>query len=357
MTTPIAINLAFLPIKPTGLATYAINLLPYLKSLVPTLLVAQPQEGFACYSVPPGLTHEQGRQGHFSRLQWTQWQLPKIYHQLQSSLLFSPIPEAPLWSRCRSVVTVHDLIPLRFFRKFTPLWAYQRYYMPQVLQQSQHIICNSHATAQDIVDFFKIPANKITPILLAHDAENFRFLDLPTRNYFLYLGRNDPYKNLHRLIAAFAQLPNCLDYELWIAGPADKRYTPALMQQIAELGLTKQVKLLDYIPYAELPVILNQAIALVLPSLWEGFGLPVLEAMACGTPVITSNLASLPEVAGEAALLVDPYNVHAIAEAMQALATDSVLWNQLRFASLARASQFSWAKTGATTIEILKQFI
>ncbi|MDX2228437.1 MAG: glycosyltransferase family 1 protein [Leptolyngbyaceae cyanobacterium bins.349] len=357
MTSPLIINLAFLPVKPTGLATYAINLLPDLKRLDPTLLVAQPQAGFTCQPAPPGLTHEQGRKGHFSRLQWTQWQIPKLYRQLQAALLFSPIPEAPLLAGCRFVVTVHDLIPLRFFRPFTPLWLYQKYYLPLVLQQAAHIITNSQSTAQDVIDFFQIPAQKITPILLAHDAANFRCLDVPTRNYFLYLGRNDPYKNLHRLVAAFAQLPDRAAYELWLAGPADERYSPALNTHIAELGLTQQVKFLNYVPYAELPVIINQAIALVLPSLWEGFGLPVLEAMACGTPVITSQLSSLPEVTGEAALLVDPLDVGAIAEAMHQIAIDPTLRQTLRTASLQRASQFSWAKTGAATTEVLQKFL
>lgn len=357
MDSPISINLAFLPEKPTGLATYAINLLPYLQSLDPTLLMAEPLEGFTCQPVPPAMTHEQGRKGHFSRLLWTQFQLPTLYRQLRSRLLFSPIPEAPLFSGCRFVVTVHDLIPLRFFQKFTPLWSYQKYYMPQVLNQADHILCNSSATAQDIVDFFGIPARKITPILLAHDAANFRYLNLPTRNYFLYLGRNDPYKNLHRLIAGFASLPQRSDYELWFAGPQDERYTDALTEQIEELGLTAQVKFLSYVPYSELPIILNQAIALVMPSLWEGFGLPVLEAMACGTPVITSNLSSLPEVTGEAALLVNPYDETAIAQAMQQLIVDSGLRSHLRQVGLTRASQFSWAKTGQKTVEVLQSFI
>lgn len=357
MSHPVTINLAFLPVKPTGLATYAINLLPALKQLHPTLLVAQSQAGFDCLPVPAGMTHEQGRKGHFSRIRWTQWQLPKLYRQVRSPLLFSPIPEAPLFSNCRFVVTVHDLIPLRFFRKFTPLWTYQRYYMPQVLQQAEHIITNSQATAQDVIDFFQIPAHKLTPIPLAHDRDNFRPLNLPTRNYFLYLGRNDPYKNLHGLVDAFAQLPHRSDYELWFAGPADDRYQPALTAHIAELGLTPQVKFLSYVPYAELPVIINQAIALVLPSLWEGFGLPVLEAMACGTPVITSNLSSLPEVTGDAAILVDPRNPRAIAEAMQQIAIDSDLRASLQTASLQRAAQFSWAKTGDDTIQVLQQFL
>lgn len=356
MASSVSVNLAFLPVKPTGLATYAINLLPYLRPLEPTLLVAQPQPGFKCLSIPANMTHEQGRKGHFSRLLWTQFQLPKYYRKTQSRLLFSPIPEAPLWSACHSVVTVHDLIPLRFFKPFTPLWSYQRYYMPQVLQQATHILCNSEATANDVMEFFHIPAHKITPILLAHDASHFRFLDLPTRNYFLYLGRNDPYKNVQRVIAAFAALPQRSEYELWLAGPMDDRYLPDLTAQIEELELTHQVKFLSYVPYADLPTIINQAIALVMPSLWEGFGLPVLEAMACGTPVITSNLSSLPEVTGDAALLVDPYNTPAITNAMQQLATDTRLRADLRAASLTRASQFSWEKTGQTTVEILKQY-
>lgn len=355
MANSIAINLAFLPVKPTGLATYAINLLPYLKELEPALFVAEPQAEFECYSVPAKMTHEQGKRGHFSRLMWTQWQLPTLYQEIRSRLLFSPIPEAPLFSGCRFVVTVHDLIPLRFFKRFTPLWSYQRYYLPLVLQQAEHIICNSKSTAQDVIDFFGISASKITPILLAHDAANFRPLNLPTRNYFLYLGRNDPYKNLHRLIAAFAALPNRADYELWLAGPMDDRYTSHLTQQIAELELTNQVKFLSYVPYAELPIVIGQAIAIVMPSLWEGFGLPVLEAMACGTPVITSNLSSLPEVTADAALLVDPYNVDAISHAMHRLTTDPSLPVQLRAASLARASQFSWEKTGKATIQVLEQ--
>ncbi len=357
MASPVSINLAFLPLKPTGLATYAINLLPYLRSLDPVVFAARPQAGFAVQSVPATLTHEQGRKGHFSRLVWTQFQLPSMYRQARSPLLFSPIPEAPLWSGCRFVVTVHDLIPLRFFKPYTPLWTYQRYYLPLVLQQAAHILCNSQATATDVMDFFQIPARKLTPIPLAHDEQHFRPLHLPPRNYFLYLGRNDPYKNLGRVVAAFAQLPQRADYELWIAGPMDDRYTPALTAQIEELGLGAQIKFLSYVPYAELPTVINQAIALVMPSLWEGFGLPVLEAMACGTPVITSNLSSLPEVAGEAALLVNPDDTAAIAQAMQRLLQDPSLRSHLQTAGLYRARQFSWAKTGQTTVELLKTYL
>ncbi|MBD2021841.1 glycosyltransferase family 4 protein [Leptolyngbya sp. FACHB-36] len=357
MSSPFLVNLSFLSNQPTGLSVYAANLFPHLKALQPTLLSAALIDGFNCYPVPAGMTPDQGKLGHLRRLLWTQVQLPKIYQQLQSRLLFSPITEAPLNTACRFVVTVHDFIALRFPDRFSPLTVYHRYYIPQVLQQAQHILCVSQATADDLVQFWAIPASKITPIPLAYDAKVFRFLDLPTKNFFLYVGRLDPYKNVQRLISAFAALPSRCDYELWIAGPPDRRYLPTLVSQVEDLGITPHVKFLNYVPREQLPILMNQAIALVFPSLWEGFGLPVLEAMACGAPVITSNCSSLPEVAGDSAILVDPYRVEAIAEAMQTVATNATLWSHYRSAGLARASQISWTTTGQATVQVLKPFL
>lgn len=351
------VNLSFLTAKPTGIATYATNLFPHLHCLNPTLLTSQSIANYTCYPVPPNLTPDSGTKGHFRRLWWTQLQLPRIYQKLRSRLLFSPVPEAPLFSNCRYIVTVHDFIPLRFPKPLSPLTPYFRHYVPQVLAQAEHILCNSTATAGDIIDFFHISASKITPILLAHDANHFRFLNLPKHNYFLYIGRHDPHKNLHRIIAAFAALPSCRDYELWLAGPSDSRYTPALKASVDRLGITNQVKFLDYVPYNQLPTTLNSAIALVFPSLWEGFGFPVLEAMACGTPVITSNLSSLPEVAGDAALLVNPKNTGEITAAMQSIAADSGLRDRLSTLGITRASSFSWAKTGLATVEVLSRYL
>jgi len=225
------------------------------------------------------------------------------------------------------------------------------------MQQSEHVICNSIATAKDLTNLLGIPEKKITAIPLAYDIKNFRFLNLPTQNYFLYLGRHNPHKNPHRLIAAFAALPNSKDYELWLAGPTDDRYTPVLQRQVEELGITKQVKFLDYVPYSQLPTIINQAIALVFPSFWEGFGLPVLEAMACGTPVITSNISSLPEVAGDAAILVNPDNTGEITAAMQMFATDAQMRSRQSSQGIIRAQQFSWNKTGQATMEVLKNHL
>ncbi|MDJ0511040.1 MAG: glycosyltransferase family 1 protein [Crocosphaera sp.] len=355
------INLSLLLSKPTGITVYANNVFPYLKSLEPTLLASQQYQKFHTYLVPNNLTPEQGTKGHLNRLTWTQFKLPKIYHQLQADLLFSPVPEAPLYSKCRSVVMVHDLIPLRFPKKTSPLTPYFKYYIPQVLKQAEHIICNSQATAQDICNFFHIESKKITPILLAYDQEHFKPLSSTKKAlnipYFIYLGRHDPHKNVNRIVKAFAKLKNNQQYQLWLTGPTDKRYTPKLIQQAKELGIEKQLKILDYVEYKQLPIIINQALALVFPSLWEGFGFPVLEAMGCGTPVITSNISSLPEVAGDAALLINPYNLQEITAAMEKIANDNKMRLQLKTLGLQQAKKFSWQNTGQKTLELLKQFI
>lgn len=347
--------MSFVSTKPTGISTYATNLIPHLQKLQPTLLTSQKIADRDCYLIPENLTPEYGSKGHLRRLLWTQRQLPKISQQKNSPLLFSPVPEAPLFTNCRYVVTVHDLIPLRF-AKLSPLTAYSRYYIPLVLKSAQHILCNSTATAKDITYFFGIEPRKITPILLAHDRHNFRFLNLPTANYFLYIGRQDPYKNLQRLITAFAAMPNYHKYELWLAGTPDPRYTPLLQALIDKLAITNYVKFLDYVTYSQLPLIISSAIALVFPSLWEGFGFPVLEAMACGTPVITSNLSSLPEVAGEAAILVDPYSTVEISQAMAKIASSHEVRSHLSTMGLMRAKEFSWDKTGRATVEVLSRY-
>lgn len=351
------INLSFLLAQPTGLSVYASNVFPYLESLEPTLLTSQAIANFRCQAVPNNLTPAQGSRGHFNRLVWTQRQLPKLYRQLRASLLFSPITEAPLGTSCRTVVMVHDLIPLRFPRWRSPLTSYCKFYMPLVLRQAEHILCNSQATANDVINYFQIPASKITVIALGYDQGHFQpgEDDSPSRKkpYFLFIGRHDPHKNVARVIQAFAKVKGNQEVDLVLAGPTDRRYTPKLITLATELGIADAVHCLDYVSYDQLRQLYRQAIALVFPSLWEGFGFPVLEAMACGTAVITSNLSSLPEVAGDSALLIDPFSVDEIRQAMAQVWQDDSLRSQLEQGGLARAKEFSWEKTGYLTRQIL----
>lgn len=355
------VNLSMLIEKPTGITNYVNNILPYLEELNPTKLIAKQYSNNQQkeYYISSNLSPDSGTKGHFLRLAWTQFQLPNIYQKLKGNLLFSPVPEAPLFNKCNFIIMVHDLIPLRFPKKNSPLTPYFRYYIPEVCRQAEHIICNSQATADDIINYFHISASKITPILLGYDQQKFRLIsELKNNNsnspYFLYLGRHDPHKNVPKIVKAFAQFKYNKDYQLWLAGPTDSRYTPQIKQQVKELGIDSQVKILDYISAEDLPLIINQATALIFPTLWEGFGFPVLEAMACGTPVITSNISSLPEVAGDACLLVNPENEQEIINSMLALVENNQLISELRDLGLKRASQFSWEKTGKKTLEVIK---
>ncbi|MGY6528325.1 MAG: glycosyltransferase family 4 protein [Cyanobacterium sp.] len=349
--------------KPTGISNYINHIFPYFKELnyvtiANQSLVTNSNNNF---HISKRFSPDYGSKGHFLRLLWTQFKLPKIYGKLEGRLLFSPVPELPLFSsQCRSVVMVHDLIPLRFPQKKSALSAYFRHYVPQVCKQATHIICNSENTANDLIDFYDISANKITPIHLGYNSVKFKVIsNLKSVNkvpYFIYLGRHDPHKNLANIISAFAKFKNNQNYELWLVGGADERYTPLLKQLARDLEVFEQVKFLNYLDDQELVKVLNQAQAMVFPTLWEGFGFPVLEAMACGTPVITSNVSSLPEVAGDGALLVNPHDVDDIAGAMAEVVKDNVRSHLIK-AGLERVKQFSWDKTGKETLEVIKQFL
>ncbi|WP_008318762.1 glycosyltransferase family 4 protein [Leptolyngbya sp. PCC 6406] len=355
------VNLSVLSSKPTGLSNYSFNLSKVICTSKATTFLSHQKPDFIkvpsqWIQIPNGLNTDFGKIGHLKRLLWLQFILPKIFKKLSSTLLFSPVPEAPIYTDVRHVITVHDIIPLRFSAKhFSPLKTYFKHYVPTVLNYAEHILADSEATAQDLRSFYDISLSKVTVIPLSYDADNFRFLDLPTQDYFVYLGRFDLHKNLKRIIAAFFESNLYKNYKLHLVGSLQSPYLPELKAYIQDLGLTDAVLFFDYISYQDLPVVLNQSLALVLPSLWEGFGLPVLEAMACGTPVITSNISSLPEVAGDAAILVDPYNVAEIADAMKAIATNSQLRKELRYKGLKRAAQFSWEKTARLTMEVLYQ--
>ncbi len=355
------INLSALIQKPTGISVYAHNLLPELKTLEPTILSNQQIANFKHLPIPPHTSPEYGLKGHVKRLFWLQSSLPKIYQELNSRLIFSPLPEAPIYSNCQFIVTIHDLIPLRFPRPLSPLTNYFRYVVPQIVKQAVHIICDSDSTARDLEQFYKINHRKITTIPLAYDQGHFTSQKgsnkQPEARYFIYIGRQDTYKNLGRLINAFARVGPKTDTQLWFVGPQDKRYTPQLTTQAQTLNIENRVRFLDYVTYAELPNLLRGALALTFPSLWEGFGLPALEAMACGTPVIASNLSSLPEVVGDAALLIDPYNVDELADAMSMLAKDAQLQKSLAGKGLTQAQRFSWKKTGQQTVDVLKRFL
>ncbi|NOZ27369.1 MAG: glycosyltransferase family 4 protein [Chloroflexi bacterium] len=228
--------------------------------------------------------------------------------------------------------------------------------------RARRIIADSFSTRDDLVQTWNIPSERISVVHVGVEkvyrpappeaVEAFRRRrGLPER-FVLYLGTLEPRKNVIAAVEAFARWIQATgDRTTWlILGGAKGWYYEQIFSRVQELGITDRVRFPGYIPSAELPDWYRAAEVFLYPSLYEGFGLPPLEAMACGTPVITSNTSSLPEVVGDAALKVDPHDVEAIAEALARLLEDADLRRQLREAGLERARLFSWERTARETI-------
>ncbi len=294
---------------------------------------------------------------------WTHARLGPALMGDRPDLLFVPAHVVPLLHPPRSVVTIHDLGYLAFpethpARRRLELDLSTRW----CLHAARRVIAISQVTRDDLVRHYGADPERIAvvhhglggafrplndPEQLAATRARYG-LDAP---YFLYVGAIQPRKNLARLIEAFARAaPD--DTLLVIAGRRGWLSEP-IVRRAAELGLAHRVRFPGYVPDADLPALLGGALAFVFPSLYEGFGLPVLEAMACGTPVLTSATSALPEVAGDAALLVDPCDTDAIAAALNRLATDALLRADLRARGLERAAGFTWERCARDTLAVL----
>jgi glycosyltransferase involved in cell wall biosynthesis len=251
------------------------------------------------------------------------------------------------------LLTVHDLSFVKTPETAMPgLRAYLNAVVPRSVHRADHILADSEATRQDVIDLYRVSPDRITVLYSGVDAgfqpvtdktrlqgirQRYQIGDRP---FILSVGTVQPRKNYIRLVEALHHLADP-DLQLVIAGGKGWLADP-LYERINELGIQDRVRMIGFADDADLPALYSAAEVFALPSLYEGFGLPVLEAMACGTPVITSNLSSLPEVAGEAALLVDPYSVDEITDAMRRLRAEQALRGKLVSAGLEQSRRFTW---------------
>jgi glycosyltransferase involved in cell wall biosynthesis len=266
------------------------------------------------------------------------------------------------------VITVFDLSVL-LFPGYHP-WVRERVFNEGIARSAARadaIIVISQHTKRDVVKHLGVPQGKIHVVLCAAAA---RFRPLPSMEldrvlskynleagkYLLCVGNVEPRKNLVRLVESYDLLRRSvgMQHPMVIAGGQGWHNSP-IYRKVEELGLRQAVRFLGYVPDDDLPPLLNGALLFVYPSLYEGFGLPPLEAMACGTPVVTSNTSSLPEVVGDAALTVDPYDVEGLTKAMEQLLTDQELQNEMRTRGLARAKLFSWERAARETLKVYEE--
>lgn len=285
---------------------------------------------------------------------------PRVVRQTGVDLFHSPgYLVSPLNFGCRKIVTVFDLIPFLFpeelakSRLFWRLFYKTRYPAQLILRSTDAIITSSANTRQDLVRLLNLPIPKIQVIGIGLDEcfqpdlevtpGFYERYHLPSK-FLLYVGRQDPYKGLTYLVQAYALLPEALrnTYKLVIAGKTDPRYIGAVHDLIAQTGLQPQVLFPDYFPDSDLPRLYTAATILVQPSLYEGFGLTPLEAMACGTPVVYTSTSALLEVVGDAGLAVPPASSEALMHGIRQILEDDAL--RARFAAHGRqhVRRYSW---------------
>lgn len=322
----------------------------------------EPEAGLplATSTVPAG--------GPLRGMLWEQALLRRMVKKAGVDILFNPGNVAPLSPPVPSVVTVHDLAFLLYPQYFSRAFAtYYRQVIPRVVAKARAVITVSESTRNDLVRLLDADTEKIVVIpngvspafrkrVLKKDLAAIREKHRLPEKFFLSVSSLEPRKNLQSLLKAYRLLPEEVtsEHRLVLAGAGNRIFADADLE--AELTRIPggTVHILGYVPSEDLPALYRLSTALVYPSLYEGFGLPVLEAMAASTPVISSNRSSLPEVAGHAAALVDPESVEELAAAMELITTDSGTRNLLIERGKKRAAQFSWEKTAKMTLEVLK---
>lgn len=304
------------------------------------------------------------------RIYWEQCLLPLEIRAQSIKLLHSPVNVQPFFLPCKGVVTVTDLSFMIFPESFKTLQRfYQRFFTHLSARRADHLIAISNSTARDLSRFFGVLNEKITVTYPGVDAtyqptrdssvlaEFRRRRNLPEQ-FFLFVGTLEPRKNLEMLLQAYAAFLRSAKsrYKLVLGGGKGWLYR-SLFAAVEKLGLRSEVIFPGFIAEDELPLWYNAADVFVYPSLYEGFGLPPLEAMACGTPVIASRTSSLPEVVGDAGLLLDPDRPDEWAEAFSRLCEDAHLRAELVARGLQQAQRFSWARMAQETVQVYRNVL
>jgi len=374
MTARIAIDATALPVKPVGAGNYIVHLTRSLAALESgfewiifvqrasrNVLGVEPRKDLKIVELddkPPA-----------ARLVWEQARFPALIRQMGVDLLHSPHYTRPVFLSCRSVVTFHDMTFFLFPHLHT---RSKRIFFPLAMQMSKRradlLIADSESTRQDAIRILKISPEKIVTVPLgvspdfrpitdcALKDEVRRKYKLPDQ-FILFVGLVEPRKNLPLLLDAYYQVCKQGDAPpLVITGRRGWMYEQ-VFEQIRSLGLQEKVHFTGYVSSQELPIVYNLAEVFVYPSLYEGFGFPPLEAMACGTPVITSAVSSMPEYVGSAGILVPPGDQTALAGALRNVLDDEKLRRELKRKGPEQAAKYTWERTARQTLQLYRQVL
>lgn len=354
--------------RPTGLAIFSLNVIKQLAKLHDDLVVWTAHA--KALEIDPRNIREVipssarlGRYHFLMRALWVEARLPALIEREGIDVLWTTVPNALKKAPCPHVISVFDLIPLTFPSDTQRIvtWNF-RHRLGSILENADAIVTTSQATGRDLEHYYSLSSEKIHNVSAGYDAHHFRPVsvldslsqfDLLLQPYILYVGNASPRKNLITLVRAFARIADRIPHCLVLAGAKTPGERTELENCARTLALGERLRLLDYVAYHDLPVLYSGADLFVYLSHYEGFGLPVLEAMACGTPVLTADKSSLPEVAGDAGAYVAPDNEGEIASRMCELLLDNNRREAMASAGIERAGKFSWQLTAKRLLDIL----
>lgn len=368
----VAIDAHMVGAQETGNETYIVNLIRALQGMdLPHIEVDILQTPRSKSALDPTLPSQAFRtvqvtpENPFVRVPWS---IPRLVRREHVDVLHMTYNAPPWLSSSALVISVHDLA-YRLYPQYYSLRVrlLLSLLVPLSARRAERVVTLSENSRQDIVRECGVSAEKVIVIPAAAPPE-FRVVGDSARlgtvkarydlhkSFVLAVGNLEPRKNLVRLVRAYAALrqSGAISHQLVIVGQAHWQGS-AIGREVNELGLSEEVVFTGYVPTDDLVTLYNTATVFVYPSLYEGFGLPILEAMSCGTPVITSNVASMPEVGGEAALLVNPRSVEDLAQALGRVLADETLRHELKEKGLHQASQFSWEQTARLTLQAYEE--
>lgn len=301
------------------------------------------------------------------RIAWDYFFLPSALMRDKIDFVHYFKPATTPFKKPRAIATMYDVIPLLYPETQTKIQlAYWNNQLPLVAKTCEHLLTISECSKKDIVEHLQVSPEKITVTPLGVDARYApatdtekkvvrEKYDLP-QDFILYLGTIEPRKNIARLVRAYNRIAKNIPHDLVLAGKWGWSFED-VEKEIAKSPFKDRIKIMSHVETAFLPALYSAAKVFIFPSLYEGFGLPPLEAMACGTPVITSNVSSLPEVVGDCALKINPADENALAEAMEKIVSDPFLRERLIADGLVWSKNFNWDRTARLTMDVYRKLI
>lgn len=301
---------------------------------------------------------------------WEQWALPRAAKKYGVEILHCTSNTAPIWCDIPLVLTLHDIIFLEPRDKQNHSlyqnmgWLYRRLNVPRILDKCRRIITVSNFEMENIISKLSIPRERMAMIYNGYnewfkpveDEDEVYKKYIPEQGYFFFLGNTDPKKNTERTLVAYSKYltKSSIKRKLLMAD-LDSEYLNGIIERNHIENIRENIVMPGYIVNSDLPYVYHSAFAFLYTSLRESFGIPLLEAMACGTPVITSNTSSMPEIGGKDAILVNPESSNEITDMMLRLETDDGYYEQQRNVGIERAKHFSWRKTAENLLKLYQE--